>query len=58
MARCIHPSLVRREVLWTESDELVVAIRAQEPGDEVTLTVRRGEEVFDVDLTLQAAEQD
>ncbi|MFC3686739.1 S1C family serine protease [Aquipuribacter hungaricus] len=42
----------------TESDELVVAIRAQEPGDEVTLTVRRGEEVFDVDLTLQAAEQD
>ncbi len=41
----------------TESDELVVAIRAQEPGDEVTLTVRRDDEVFDVDVTLQAGDQ-
>lgn len=41
----------------TESDELVVAIRAREPGDEVTLTVRRGEEVFDVDLVLQEGER-
>ena len=41
----------------TESDELVVAIRAQEPGDTVTLTVRRGEEVFDVDVTLEAGDQ-
>ena len=42
----------------TESDELVVAIRAQEPGDVVTLTVRRGEDVFDVGVTLVAGEQD
>ena len=41
----------------TESDELVVAIRAQEPGDTVTLTVRRDEEVFDVDVTLEAGDQ-
>ena len=41
----------------TESDELVVAIRAQEPGDEVTLTVRRDDEVFDVDVTLEAGDQ-
>ena len=40
----------------TESDELVVAIRAQEPGDEVTLTVRRDDEVFDVDVTLEAGD--
>ncbi|MFC5380662.1 S1C family serine protease [Aquipuribacter nitratireducens] len=41
----------------TESDELVVAIRAQQPGDEVTLTVRRGEDVFDVTVVLDAGEQ-
>jgi putative serine protease PepD len=41
----------------TESDELVVAIRAREPGDEVTLTVRRGDEVFDVAVVLEAGEQ-
>jgi putative serine protease PepD len=41
----------------TESDELVVAIRAREPGDEVTLTVRRGDEVFDVDVVLEAGDQ-
>ncbi len=42
----------------TESDELVVAIRAREPGDEVTLTVRRDDEVFDVSLVLEAGDQD
>jgi len=41
----------------TESDELVVAIRAREPGDEVTLTVRRDDEVFDVNLVLEAGDQ-
>ncbi|WP_336922998.1 S1C family serine protease [Aquipuribacter sp. SD81] len=41
----------------TESDELVVAIRAQQPGDDVTLTVRRDEDVFDVTVTLEEGEQ-
>ncbi len=36
------------------ADELVVAIRAQAPGDTVTLTVERGSETLDVDVTLAA----
>ena len=40
----------------TAPDELIVAVRAQEPGDEVTLTVRRGERIFDATLVLQAGE--
>ena len=41
----------------TESDELVVAIRAREPGDEVTLTVRRDDEVFDVTSSSRPGDQ-
>ena len=42
----------------TEPDQLIVAIRAQAPGDTVTLTVRRGEEERDVDVVLDAADSD
>lgn len=33
-------------------EEFVVAIRAQEPGDQVSLTIERGDESFEVDVTL------
>lgn len=36
----------------TRSDELVVAIRAEAPGDEVTLTVKRGNDTKTVTVTL------
>lgn len=36
----------------TRSDELVVAIRAKAPGDDVTLTVKRGGDVKTVTVTL------
>jgi putative serine protease PepD len=39
----------------TEPDELVVAIRAQAPGDTVRLTVRRGGVDREVEVTLSAA---
>ncbi len=39
----------------TDPDELVVAIRAQTPGDTVTLTVRRGGVDREVDVTLSAS---
>lgn len=42
----------------TEPDQLVVAIRAQSPGDTVTLTVRRGDEERDIDVVLDAADSD
>ncbi len=42
----------------TEPDQLIVAIRAQAPGDTVTLTVRRGDEERDVDVVLDAADSD
>jgi putative serine protease PepD len=42
----------------TDPDELIVAIRAQRPGDTVTLTVRRGDTERDVRLTLDKAESD
>jgi putative serine protease PepD len=42
----------------TDPDELIVAIRAQRPGDTVTLTVRRGDEEREVRLTLDKAESD
>ncbi|MGF1662106.1 MAG: S1C family serine protease [Kineosporiaceae bacterium] len=41
----------------TAPDELIVYIRAQEPGDEVVLTVRRGEGTEDVPVTLEASEE-
>jgi putative serine protease PepD len=41
----------------TEPDELIVGIRAQEPGDTVTLTVRTGDdEEREVEVTLDEAE--
>ncbi len=41
----------------TEPDELIVGIRAQEPGDTVTLTVRSGEDdEREVEVTLDEAE--
>jgi putative serine protease PepD len=42
----------------TEPDQLIVAIRAQAPGDTVTLTVRRGDAERDVDVVLDAADSD
>ena len=42
----------------TEPDQLIVAIRAQRPGDTVTLTVRRGDEERDVEVVLDAADGD
>jgi putative serine protease PepD len=41
----------------TAPDELIVYIRAQEPGDEVVLTLRRGEGTEDVPVTLEASEE-
>jgi len=38
----------------TRSEELIVAIRAKATDDVVTLTVRRGDEEFDIDITLVA----
>lgn len=38
----------------TEPAELIVDIRAREPGDVVTLSVRRGGETVDVPVTLEA----
>ena len=40
----------------TTSTELTAAVRSAEPGDEVTLTVRRGSDSSTVDVTLAAAE--
>jgi len=42
----------------TDPDELIVAIRAQRPGDSVTLTVRRDGQDRDVTLELEEAESD
>jgi putative serine protease PepD len=42
----------------TEPDQLIVAIRAQRPGDTVTLTVRRDSQERDVDVVLDAADSD
>lgn len=39
----------------TRTDELVVAIRAKAPGDEVTLQVRSGDEESDVVVVLDEA---
>jgi putative serine protease PepD len=39
----------------TEPDELIVAIRAQTPGDTVTLTIRRGSSEKDVRVKLSAS---
>jgi putative serine protease PepD len=41
----------------TEPDELIVAIRAQQPGDTVKLTVRRGSSERVVDVVLRASEE-
>jgi putative serine protease PepD len=41
----------------TDPDELVVAIRAQSPGDVVTLTIRRAGSDQEVRVTLQASSQ-
>jgi putative serine protease PepD len=41
----------------TDPDELVVAIRAQSPGDVVTLTIRRAGSDREVRVTLQASSQ-
>jgi putative serine protease PepD len=38
----------------TEAVELIVDIRAREPGEEVTLTVRRGGQTTEVPVTLEA----
>ncbi|WP_448614341.1 trypsin-like peptidase domain-containing protein [Modestobacter sp. URMC 112] len=40
----------------TSSTELTAAVRSAQPGDEVTLTVRRGSDTNTVDVTLAAAE--
>ena len=40
----------------TDPDQLIVAIRAQRPGDTVTLTVRTGQRERTVDLTLGESE--
>lgn len=40
----------------TSSTELTAAVRSAEPGDEVTLTVRRGSDTTTMDVTLGAAE--
>jgi putative serine protease PepD len=39
----------------TSSTELTAAVRSSDPGDTVTLTVRRGGESIEVDVTLDAA---
>ena len=39
----------------TSSTELTAAVRSAQPGDTVTLTVRRGEDSSQVDVTLDAA---
>jgi putative serine protease PepD len=36
-------------------EELIVVLRAQQPGDEVTMVVERGEQVIEVTLTLDSA---
>jgi putative serine protease PepD len=41
----------------TEPDELIVAIRAEKPGDTVKLTVRRGSSERVVDVVLRASEE-
>jgi putative serine protease PepD len=40
----------------TSSTELTAAVRSAEPGDEVTLTVRRGSDTRTIDVTLGSAE--
>jgi len=40
----------------TTSTELTAAVRSAAPGDEVTLTVRRGQQTEQVDVTLGATE--
>jgi putative serine protease PepD len=40
----------------TTSTELTAAVRSAAPGDEVTLTVRRGQDSQQVDVTLGASE--
>jgi putative serine protease PepD len=40
----------------TTSTELTAAVRSAAPGDEVTLTVRRGQETEQIDVTLGATE--
>jgi putative serine protease PepD len=40
----------------TTSTELTAAVRSAAPGDEVTLTVRRGQDTQQVDVTLGATE--
>ena len=40
----------------TTSTELTAAVRSADPGDEVTLTVRRGQDTEQVDVTLGATE--
>ncbi|PFG42502.1 putative serine protease PepD [Isoptericola jiangsuensis] len=42
----------------SQSDELIVAIRARQPGDAVTLTVRTGEETREVRVVLQESQSD
>jgi putative serine protease PepD len=42
----------------TEPDQLIVAIRAQRPGDTVELTVRSGSDERQVDVVLDEAEED
>ena len=41
----------------TEPDELIVAIRAQKPGDTVKLTIRRGSSERVVDVVLRASQE-
>ncbi|MGF1648403.1 MAG: S1C family serine protease [Kineosporiaceae bacterium] len=41
----------------TAPDELIVSIRALEPGDEVVLTLRRGDDTEDVAVTLEASDE-
>jgi putative serine protease PepD len=40
----------------TSSTELTAAVRSAEPGDDVTLTVRRGSESSTVEVTLGSAD--
>jgi putative serine protease PepD len=39
----------------TDAEELIVAIRSHRPGDQVTLTIRRGGQTSDVTVTLGSA---
>jgi putative serine protease PepD len=39
----------------TSSTELTAAVRSAQPGDKVTLTVRRGQDSSQVEVTLDAA---